>query len=72
MATCVLRSRLRALEIHQVINLATNEIDAGKSLKWASVRRMWGSLLHGHGNRKECETQLAWAMGYQMITEDVV
>ena len=25
---------------------------------------------HGHGDRTECETQLAWAMGYTVIAEN--
>lgn len=71
MAKIVQRTRLRALEIHQVINMATREIDLGNTEKWSSVRRIWNSLLHGAGNREECETRLAWAMGYHMIGEDI-
>lgn len=56
------RSRLRALDIETVIALATHN--------WPRVRNLWNSLLHGHGDRTECETQLAWAMGYTVIAEN--
>ena len=57
------RSRLRALDVETVIALATTH-------NWPRVRNMWNSLLHGHGDRTKCETQLAWAMGYTAIKED--
>ena len=57
------RSRLKALDIETVIALATTN-------NWPRVRNMWNSLLHGHGDRTECETQLAWAMGYKAIAEN--
>ena len=57
------RSRLRALDIETVIALSTAH-------NWPRVRNMWNSLLHGHGDRTECETQLAWAMGYKAIAEN--
>ena len=56
------RSRLRDLDVETVIALATTH-------NWPRVRSMWNSLLHGHGDRTECETQLAWAMGYTAIAE---
>lgn len=52
------RSRLRALDIETVIALSTAH-------NWPR-----NSLLHGHGDRTECETQLAWAMGYKAINDD--
>ena len=57
------RSRLRALDVETVIALATTH-------NWPRVRNMWNSLLHGHGVRTECETKLAWAMGYTAIAEN--
>ena len=45
------RSRLKALDIETVIALSTAH-------NWPRVRNMWNSLLHGHGDRTECETQL--------------
>ena len=57
------RSRLKALDIETVIALSTAH-------NWPRVRNMWNSLLHGHGDRTECETQLAWAMGYTAIAEN--
>ena len=57
------RSRLKALDIETVIALSTAH-------NWPRVRNMWNSLLHGHGDRTECETQLAWAMGYKAIAEN--
>ena len=55
--TAIERSRLKALDIETAHN-------------WPRVRNMWNSLLHGHGDRTECETQLAWAMGYTAIAEN--
>ena len=49
--------------IETVIALATTH-------NWPRVRNMWNSLLHGHGDRTECETQLAWAMDYTAIAEN--
>ena len=51
------RSRLKALDIETVIALSTAH-------NWPRVRNMWNSLL------PECETQLAWAMGYKAIAEN--
>lgn len=71
MANCVLRSTLRKLTISQVISMSLNSAIGGEMEKWQRVSRMWNVLSCGGGNRKDCETQLAWAMGYKMITEDV-
>lgn len=35
------RSRLRALEKEQVLNIATKQIAAGNIGRWPRVRRMW-------------------------------
>lgn len=66
----VKRSFLRGLEISKVISVATSKINSGDNDRWARVRRMWGGLVHGSTNRRDCENELAWAMGYPMIQED--
>ncbi|MGL5013775.1 MAG: hypothetical protein ACRC6V_05715 [Bacteroidales bacterium] len=71
MANCVLRSTLRKLTIPQVINMSLNAAIGNDLHEWQRVSRMWNLLSHGCGDRKTAETQLAWAMGYKMITEDV-
>lgn len=64
------RSRLQALTIETVIAISTAQINAGAGASWARIRNMWNSLLHGHGDRTACETELAWAMGYNIILEN--
>lgn len=71
MAKCVTRSSLRKLSIQQVISMALNTAVGDNLSQWQRVARMWTMLSHGCGDRAECENQLAWAMGYKMITEDV-
>ena len=39
-------------------------LDIETTHNWPRVRNMWNSLL------PECETQLAWAMGYKAIAEN--
>lgn len=61
------RSRLRALEKEQVLNIATKQKAAGNIGRWPRVRRMWTDV---NMNRPACENELAWAMGYTAIKED--
>lgn len=71
MAKTVNRSVLRKLSVSQVITMALNSAIGGDVDKWQRVVRMWTILGQGCGDREACENQLAWAMGYQMVKEDM-
>ena len=65
--TLIERSRLRALSTEQVLNIASTQIAAGNIGRWPRIRRLWTDK---NMYRTDCETELAWAMGYTAIKED--
>lgn len=69
----IARSVLNKATVEETLRVATNFVNTGDSetiAKWARIRRMWSGLIHDNTTRKDCETQLAWALGYNCIEEN--